>query len=250
MKKIIVANWKCNPPSSPEARKMFLALKQGMGRGEKSEVVICPPFVYLAQAAEIFKGGKIKLGGQNCAVSEGGLHTGEVSASMLKSMKVEYVILGHSERRALGEDNVLINQKIKNVLKNELTPIVCLGETAQQKQNNETFLILEQQIREVLQKVTSTQIGKIILAYEPIWAIGGGQNCPADIALTVALFIRKIIAQIANPTIARRINLLYGGSVDSINADDYLKTEIFSGLLLGGASLKTKEFLKIVSLSV
>jgi len=249
MKKIIVANWKCNPQTLREAQKIFLELKQGIGRGEKAEAVVCPPFVYLARAAEIFKGSKIKLGGQNCALTEGGPYTGEISAVMLKNLGAKYVILGHSERRAIGEDNVLINQKIKNVLKGGLTPIVCLGETAQQKQNNETFLTLEQQVREVLQKITSTQVGKIILAYEPIWAIGGGQSCPADFALTVALFIRKIISQIANPTIARRVSLLYGGSVDSANAEDYLKTEIFSGLLVGGASLKIKEFLKIASLT-
>ncbi|MCX6789219.1 MAG: triose-phosphate isomerase [Candidatus Gribaldobacteria bacterium] len=156
MKKIIVANWKCNPQTLREAQKMFLELKQGIGRSEKSEAVVCSPFVYLAQGAEVFKGGKIKLGGQNCALAEGGPHTGEISVAMLKNLGAKYVILGHSERRALGEDNILINQKIKIVLKNELTPIVCLGETAQQKQNNETFLILEQQIREVLQKITST----------------------------------------------------------------------------------------------
>ena len=249
MKKIIVANWKCNPASLREAQRMFLELKQGIGKGGKSEVVVCPPFVYLAEAAEIFKSGKIKLGGQNCAVTEGGPYTGEISSAMLKNLGAKYVILGHSERRALGEDNALINQKIKIVLKNELTPIVCLGETAQQKQDNETFLILEQQVREVLQKITSAQIGKIILVYEPIWAIGGGQSCPADTAFSVALFIKKIIAQIANPTVARRISLLYGGSVDSANAEDYLKTEIFSGLLVGGASLKIKEFLKIALLT-
>ena len=246
MKKYIIFNWKCNPETLVKAKQLFKSTTKVSFKD--FEIVICPPFPYIGQLKAI--GLKIKIGAQNCFYEPKiGPFTGEVSPLMLKNIGCDYVILGHSERRAIGEDNVLINQKIKNVLKNELTPIVCLGETAQQKQNNETFLILEQQVREVLQKITSTQVGKIILAYEPIWAIGGGQSCPADFALTVALFIRKIISQIANPTIARRVSLLYGGSVDSANAEDYLKTEIFSGLLVGGASLKIKEFLKIASLT-
>ncbi|MEK7172376.1 MAG: triose-phosphate isomerase [Patescibacteria group bacterium] len=248
MKKIIVANWKMNPASWIEARKMFLALKQGIGQAGKNEVVICPPFVYLAQAMETFKASKINIGAQNCFWGGQGAYTGQVSVAMLKSLKARYVILGHSESRALGEDNALINQKIKTVLSIGLTPIVCFGETAQQKQNNETFLILEQQVREVLHKIPSNQISKIILAYEPVWAIGGGQSCPVDMALSAALFIKKIIAQIANPAVARKVSLLYGGSVDLSNGDDYFKAEVFSGLLVGAASLRVKEFLKIASI--
>jgi len=252
MKKIIVANWKCNPASLVQARKMFLGLQAGV-KNNKAEVVICPPFVYLTEAAKVFKGGKIKLGAQDCFWAQGGPYTGEVSSSMLKSVGVRYVILGHSERRAKGEDNATIVKKIKAVLKNNLTPIVCLGETAEQKQKGETFMVLEEEVKALFGGLAGIQIKKIIIAYEPIWAISTAVNsrvCSPDEALTAILFLRKLLAKMAGPRAGQSLPILYGGNVDSKNVKDYLQSEAVSGLLVGGASLDIKEFLKIFANSV
>ena len=247
MKKIIVANWKCNPASLREARRMFLALKAGV-RSNKAEVVICPPFVYLTEAAKIFKGGKIKLGSQDCFWAENGPHTGEVSPLMLKSIGVRYVILGHSERRAMGESRETVVKKIKAALKNNLTPIVCLGETAEQRNNKETFQVLERQVKETLGCFAPVWIKKIIIVYEPIWAISTTANsrgCSSDDALTAILFLRKLLAKMIGSKAGQGLSVLYGGSVGGGNIKEYSQNEAIGGLLVGGASLDVKEFLKI-----
>ncbi|MDD5750551.1 MAG: triose-phosphate isomerase [Candidatus Pacebacteria bacterium] len=247
MKKLIIANWKMNPSTLREARRMFLALKAGV-KSNKSEVVVCPPFVYLAAATEVFKSGKIRLGAQDCFWAENGPYTGEVSASMLKSIGVKYVILGHSEKRAMGENSETVGKKIKAVLKSNLTPVVCVGETAEQKQKGDAFAALEEQAETIFGGLSGQQIKNIVMAYEPVWAISTAANsrsCPPDEALTAILFLRKLLAKTAGPKAGQTLPVLYGGSVDESNADDYLRNEAVSGLLAGGVSLNVKKFLKI-----
>jgi triosephosphate isomerase len=245
MKPLIVANWKMNPSSWKEAKQLFNSLKRGLRNIKKAEVVVCPPFPYLSIITN--KLSFIKLGAQDCFWQEKGAFTGEVSPLMLKDLGAKYVILGHSERRQIiGETDEQIAKKIVEVLKFNLRPILCVGESAKEREKGETFHILEREIREGLKKVPKSQIEKVVIAYEPIWAIGTGKPCSPDDALTATLFARKIISQIFSKKAARNIRVLYGGSVNSKNAKDYLKEEGINGLLVGGASLKPKEFLKIV----
>ena len=235
MKPLIVANWKMNPASFSEAKKLFNALK----RRTQAELVICPPFVFLSLGKDF------KLGAQDCFWQKTGPFTGEVSASQLKSVGVKYVIVGHSERERLGETSQTINRKLLAVLKEGLRPIFCLGETLEQKKKGETFTALRKEIKEGLAKVTRNNVSKIVFAYEPLWAIGSNTPCQPEEAETVSLFIRKIVAEIAGKRAIKNLKVLYGGSVNSQNAGKYLESEWLDGLLIGGASLKPKEFLKI-----
>ena len=242
MKSLIVANWKMNPISQKAASQLFDYLKRGLKNVRKTEVVICPPFVYLS-------GNRLtsfKLGAQDCFWQDEGAFTGEISPQMLKNLGVRYVILGHSERRqVMRETDEMVNKKIKEVLRLKLLPIVCVGESVRERKKGETFLVLKREIKESFRNVPKSQMSKVVIAYEPIWAIGTGNPCLADDALTAILFIRKVISQIFGMALAKKIRILYGGSANSQNAGDYLGQEGINGLLVGGASLKPKEFLKI-----
>jgi triosephosphate isomerase len=246
MKKIIIANWKMNPLSLKVAVGMVEELKRGVAKKSKGEVIICPPLVYLADLARLLKGSKIKLGAQNCFWEEKGSFTGEIAPMMLKDIGARYVILGHSERRRImAETTEQVNQKIKAVLNNGLTPVVCFGESLEEKEQEKSFVSIEKELKEMIEKISKEDITKIVFAYEPDWAIGTGDNCSADDALSMALFVEKLIGEVYNRKIGQAIRILYGGSVTSKNALSYLENEAIDGLLVGGASLKIKEFLKI-----
>jgi len=245
MKKFIIANWKCNPPTEKKAQQLFLSIKRGLKKKKNMEVIICPPFCYLSVINNNLS--FFKLGAQNCFFEDKGAYTGEVSCEMLKSLKCKYVIIGHSERRKIfGETDEIINKKIKKALKFGLEPIFCIGETLEEKQQNDTFKILEKEIKKGLEKVSKNEIEKIIIAYEPIWAIGSDNPCEEDQAMTVALFIRKLISRLYNKQIAKKIRILYGGSTNSQNAFNYLRNSEIQGLLVGGSSLQAKEFIKMI----
>ncbi|MDI6883154.1 MAG: triose-phosphate isomerase [Patescibacteria group bacterium] len=262
MKKLIVANWKCNPTSQKEARQLFDSLKKRLKNLKKTEVVICPPFVYLlgfrfprstpafSEKGQGLRGRQVssfRLGAQNCFWEEKGAFTGEISPAMLKNLGVKYTILGHSERRKLfRESNEMVNAKVLKALSFGLFPIICLGEDEEERKKGKTFRILEKEIKTALKKVPKSKIRKVVVAYEPIWAIGTGNSCLPDEALTATLFLRKIISKIFSKKTAENIPILYGGSVTSENAQDYLREQGIDGLLVGGASLRTEEFTKIV----
>lgn len=216
MKYLVVANWKMNPPTLKGAKLLFDSVKKGVKNVKSVEVVICPPFVYLKELRIKNKELRIKLGAQDCFWQEKGPFTGEISPLMLKDLGVKYVIIGHSERRALGETDEMINKKLKSVLSAKLTPILCFENLTQ--------------VRNGLKGISK----KVILAYEPIWAIGTGKPCPPEKAKK----IRKTLKEFKM--------VLYGGSVNSQNAKDYIKKAGFQGLLVGGASLNPKEFIKII----
>ncbi len=245
MKPLIVANWKMNPTNQKEAGRLFNSLKRGLKNVSKAEVVICPPFVYLGGLK--IKDLSFKLGAQNCSWQEKGAFTGEISPHMLKDLGMKYVIVGHSERRKIfQESDQMAAEKLKAVLKLNLIPILCIGETGEQRKEGETFKVLEKEIKNGLKGILKSQIGKVVVAYEPIWAIGTKNPCSSDDALTVTLFIRKVISQIFGKKAGKNIKILYGGSANSQNSRDYLKEEGINGLLVGGASLNPKEFLKII----
>lgn len=249
MKPLIIANWKMNPTTQNQAQQLFDSLKRGLKNVRKTEVVICPPFIYLA-TSDKRQATSLRLGAQDCFWQDKGAFTGEISPQMLKDLGVRYVILGHSERRqVMGETDEMVNKKLREVLKLNLLPIVCVGETAGERKREETFQILKREIKEGFKNVPKSQMSKVVIAYEPIWAIGTNNPCSADDALTAILFIRKVISQIFSMALAKKIRILYGGSANSQNAGDYLGQEGINGLLVGGASLNPKEFLKIVRIA-
>jgi len=245
MKRLIVANWKCNPKSLQEAKKLFDTIKKATKSIKETEVVICPPFLYLPVLKT--KGSKIKLGAQNCFWEEQGAFDGEISPPMLKSVGCSYVIVGHSERRHLfKETDTMINKKIKALIRANLISILCVGETEEEKNKGKFTQVISDQIKKALKGVSRKDIQKVIIAYEPVWAIGTGRACRPIEAQVVHLFIRKIIARLYSRKIAERLPILYGGSVNQKNALDYLKESGMKGLLIGGASLRAKEFIKII----
>lgn len=248
MKKIIVANWKMNPASLKEAQKMLAGLKTGV-KNNKAEVVVCPPFVYLAEAKKVFGASGVKIGSQDCFWENSGAFTGEISPIMLKNIGVKYVILGHSERvMVMGETNEMTAKKVKAVLAIGLTPIVCIGETLEERRQSKTFFIIEKELKESLKNIKKQQVENIVIAYEPLWAISTNQGlvCTPDDALTMALYIKKLVSEIYGKKAKDNVRVLYGGSVGIDNAKNYLENEEIDGLLVGGASLNIKEFLSIV----
>jgi len=248
MKTFIVANWKCHPKSIREAKRLFEKIKQGARNVRKTEVVICPPFVYIPKLKT--KGSKIKIGAQNCFWEDQGAFDGEVSVPMLKSVGCSYIIVGHSERRRLfKETDLMINKKVKAVIKENLKPILCIGETEEEKNKGEFSKVLSFQLKKALKGVSRKDILKLIIAYEPVWAIGSGKACRPVEAQVTNLFIRKVMSKLYSRKVAEEIPVLYGGSVNEKNAIDYLKESGMKGLLIGGASLRYKEFVKIIKYS-
>ena len=246
MRPLIVANWKANPSTLAEAKKLFASIKKGAARKNKTEVVICPPFVFLPILSKI-AGQKIKIGAQDAFWREGAF-TGEVSAKMLKSVGCKYVIIGHSEQRAFGETDETINQKLKAVISAKLSPILCIGESEEEKKEEKTKKVLEKQLTLDLKDISKFKIqsSKFVVAYEPIWAIGTGKSCDFDTTMSMNLLIRKILADIYNRRTAQKARILYGGSVTAKNSFGYVREAKMDGLLIGGASLRAKEFIAIL----
>jgi len=242
MKNLIVANWKLNPTTKQEAENIFSALGGPASgwNGENVEMVICPPFLYIP----VFKNlnPEITLGAQNIYFEEKGAFTGEISALMLKDLGVEYVIIGHSERRKyFGETDEIINKKIKSALQAGLKVIFCIGETAEEREAGKKNEVLERQIKIGLEGINLAEARPplaINIAYEPVWAIGTGNNCDTAEAKEALEFIKK--------NISTETRILYGGSVKSENSASYIKEAGYNGLLVGGASLNAEEFVKII----
>lgn len=245
-KSIVVGNWKMNKThiESKEFIKNIFPLVSSV----RSSIYLALPFTSLLLAIEEAKNTNIIIGAQNMHDQASGAFTGEISGKMLKSLSVEFVILGHSERRLLfKEDNNFINRKIIRALKDGITPILCIGETEKERQENQTENVLETQLEQCLKDVSQEDVKKIIIAYEPIWAIGTGKTATSEIAEKAHHFIRKIILKNFNKEIAANIYILYGGSVKSANAEELMQQENIDGLLVGGASLEYKSFADIIN---
>ena len=214
----------------------------------KHEVILCVPFIDLFYSLLAVQETNIKIGAQNMHWEEKGAYTGEVSGEMLKSINVEYVIIGHSERRAyFNETDETVNKKIKAALKNELKPIVCVGESLEQKEAGKTEEIITTQVEKAFKEISGEDAKKIIIAYEPIWAIGTGKTATADDANNSIKAIRNKINSMYGADVADNIHILYGGSVKSSNARELFETSDIDGALIGGASLKVDEFAKIAN---
>lgn len=246
-RKIIAGNWKMNNDFS-EAQNLITKINSGLsGKKLDADVIICPPFTSLSEANSLIKNTPIKLGAQNMYFEDEGAFTGEISAKMLKSVGCEFVILGHSERRAIfQETDNLINKKIKKALDSGLKPIFCIGETLEQREKNITNQIIKSQLNEGLKDLTKNNLENIIIAYEPVWAIGTGKNATPDQAEEVHQFIRNWICDNFSKEISEKIIIQYGGSVKPENAKELLSQKNIDGALVGGASLKAESFIGII----
>jgi triosephosphate isomerase (TIM) len=244
--KIIVGNWKMFT-TLETARELGRAVAKGVGAQVRSVVAVCPPFPYLQQVGETLRGTLVGLGAQNLYPQPEGAFTGEVSPFMLRDVGCQYVIIGHSERRhKLGESNALIRQKVAAGLGAGLKVILCLGETLGERQGGQTERVIEVQLREGLEGLAQVHAEHLILAYEPVWAIGTGQNATPYQAQEVHAVIRRELSRIWGETKARAIPIQYGGSVKPDNAAALLGQPDVDGALVGGASLNAAQFLAIV----
>lgn len=230
--------------SAAVARGTLMALR---GEEHIPEVILCPSFTALSEVRKVIARSKIDLGAQNMAWEKQGAYTGEVSPRMLDEVNVEYVILGHSERREyFCEDDEMVNKKVKAAYQNHFTPIVCIGESAEEHDAGETQETVADQLREGLKGVTLSSRQRLFIAYEPIWAIGSGEPAtPSEVAETHD-YIRGVVNQVVEPKRAEQVRILYGGSVDGENAYSFLREEEIDGVLVGGASIKLNEFVEIL----
>src|SRR3989344_3498736 len=247
-KKIIIGNWKMNPLTGKEAEKWFASIAKLVKRIKNTDIVICAPFIYLEKLKKISR--KVALGAQDAFWGDVGPFTGEVSPEMLYDIGVRYVILGHSERRTLGENNSDINKKIKGALSAGLVPILCVGES-ERDENHEYFNIVKTQLEECLAGVSKISISKIIIAYEPIWAISSTVNrrdATSTDSREMAIFIRKILSDKFGSE-AQSIKIIYGGSANEKDAEDFLKNGGVDGLVPGRASLDAKKFSEIIKIA-
>jgi len=245
-KKIVAGNWKMNNNAEETDRLLDEIIQKNTNT--ETQIIVAPSFVNLALAVKKLRGTNIKVAAQNVHQNQNGAFTGEVSIPMLKSIGVSNVILGHSERRAyFGETNSVLSQKINTALKYDFNVIYCFGEDNKQRKNNQHFQIIENQVQEVLFHLQPEQWENIVLAYEPIWAIGTGETATPEQAQEIHYFTRQIITKKYTSEIANKISILYGGSVKSDNAKEIFAKPDVDGGLIGGASLKANDFLTIVN---
>ena len=245
-RKVIAGNWKMN--MLPNETIDFIQELTPLVKDTKNEVILCVPYIDLFYALLHVQDTNIKIGAQNMHWEEKGAYTGEISGKMLKSIGVEYVIIGHSERRQyFAETDETVNKKIKSALANGLKPIVCVGETLEQREAGQTEQIVTSQIEKAFKDIPASSLEQIIIAYEPIWAIGTGKTATKEDANTTIMQIRKKLAEIYGQNVADGVIIQYGGSVKSSNAKELFEMSDIDGGLVGGASLKADEFSKIVN---
>ena len=247
MRKFLIAgNWKMNTLPS-EAAKLAYAIAGGMPQNEQVRAAVCPPFVHLERVGEAIQASRVALGAQNCHEEEKGAFTGEVSPAMLAAYGCTYVITGHSERRTLfGETDDRVHKKLKAILAHGMTPIFCVGETLEEREADKTFEVIKRQVVEGLEGIDITP-ERLVIAYEPVWAIGTGKAATPEQAQEVHAFIRSVLAEKTNR--AGELLLLYGGSMTPDNAKSLLTQSDIDGGLIGGASLKADVFLRIIEIA-
>lgn len=245
-KPIIAGNWKMNK-TAKEAAQFIIEFRDKV-RDSKCEVVICPAFTSLAQVVTLVENTEIRVGAQNMHYEESGAYTGEVSPTMLRELGVKYVILGHSERRQyFKEDDSVINKKVKAAFIHDLIPILCVGETLEEREASKTFDIIKNQLLLDLESIDAENIEKMVIAYEPIWAIGTGKTATAKDANDVIAFIRNTVAEMFGEEAGDSIRIQYGGSVKPTTIKEQMAQGDIDGALVGGASLNADDFAQIVN---
>lgn len=247
MRRLVIAgNWKMNKTIA-ESQALADSLKLKFKDIFDLEIILCPPFTALSSVSEVIKDTSMALGAQNMYCEADGAFTGEISPLMLRDLGVKFVIIGHSERRMyFGETNETVNKKVKAAFKYGLTPIVCIGENLREREENKTFEVLADHIENGLRGVSNEELEKLIIAYEPVWAIGTGRTATPETAQEAHEFIRKKLSRIFSPQAAKSLRIQYGGSVKAKNAGELLKQPDIDGALVGGASLDAAEFAEIV----
>lgn len=248
-KKLIIANWKMNPSSIKEAGQIFSSISEVVKDSKNVFIVVCAPFIFLSDLKKKnIK--KVSLGSQNISIDNEGAYTGEISAKMLKNFGIPYSIIGHSERRAMGENNEFVNKKIIMALKNKIISILCVGEN--ERDHNGFYLsFVKKQLHEGLANVSKMQIKNIVIAYEPVWAIGkdAGRVATPEEFLEMSIYIRKIISDMYDFKTAHSVQIIYGGSVHPENTEAFLSRGKSDGFLIGRDSLNPKKFGKIISIT-
>ena len=243
-KPIIAGNWKMNNTQA-SAVELINDLKPLVKDAGKTEIVVCVPFTMIEKVKKAVRGSKIKVGAQNIAWADKGAFTGEISADMLKEVGAEYVIIGHSERRQyFGETDKTVNMRTVQALKNDLKPIVCIGETLDERNAGKTEIVLRAQIEGAFDGMTQEDMKKIVIAYEPVWAIGTGVTATSEQA--TIKYIRKVLAKMFTRPVANKVRIQYGGSMNAKNASELMAMSDIDGGLIGGASLKAEDFSKVV----
>lgn len=247
----IAGNWKMNKTAS-EAEKILAELKLKLSPYYgKLNIAVCPAFTALKTATRILHGSSIKVGSQDVSAKESGAYTGEVSAAMIRDLGVKYVIVGHSERRQYhGETDAIVNEKAKMALKSGLLPIVCIGETLQERENGKTYDVITTQFKGSLKGLTSEEIVKTTIAYEPVWAIGTGRTASKEQAQEVHALIRKLLTDVYGSETAEKVIIQYGGSVKPENSGELMAQKDIDGALVGGASLDPEVFTKLIANAV
>ena len=249
-KKIVAGNWKMNMTTA-EAAALVNALKADLVNFREVEVVVCPPFTALSTVSNLVQGTHIDLGAQNMHWEKGGAYTGEICAGMLRELYCHYVILGHSERRQyFGETDAIVNRKTKAALASSLHPIVCVGETLQEREAGKVEEVITTQVKGSLAGLSAKEVLDSVIAYEPVWAIGTGKTATSQQAQDVHALIRKVLAAMFDATVAQGVRIQYGGSVKASNAKELFGMPDIDGGLIGGAALDAKSFIDIVRAAV
>ncbi|GIO26357.1 triose-phosphate isomerase [Ornithinibacillus bavariensis] len=245
-KNIIAGNWKMNKTLA-EATQFVAEVKNKIPATDQVEAIVCAPFPYLASLVEQAKGSNVKISAQNMHFEDNGAFTGEVSPVMLKDIGVSHVVLGHSERREyFAETDETVNKKAHAAFNHGLTPIICVGETLEQREANETKSLVGEQVRKALEGLSKDQVTQSIIAYEPIWAIGTGKTASSEDANEVCAHIRQVVKELTDAATAEAVIIQYGGSVKPSNVDELLAQSDIDGALVGGASLEADSFLQLV----
>jgi triosephosphate isomerase len=246
-KKLIAGNWKMNKTPA-EGVALVRDIVAAAGKQTDVEVVVCPPFTALESAGKALEGSEVKLGAQNMHFEASGAFTGEISAPMLRALFATHVILGHSERRTLfGETDELVNKKTLAALKNQLKPILCVGETLAEREAGATLKVVQTQTERGLEGVSKEQAATLVIAYEPVWAIGTGKVATTAQAQEVHAFIRGLLVKLFGEAIAQKVRILYGGSMKPSNAPELLAQKDIDGGLIGGASLEARSFVELIT---
>jgi len=249
-RKLIAGNWKMNKTAADGAT-LTKDIADEIGREASVDIVLCPPFTALESVGRTLEGLSLKLGAQNMNAEKSGAFTGEVSAEMLRSLFVTHVILGHSERRTLfGETDAIINKKTLAALANQLKPILCVGETLAEREAGSTLTVVKRHVEEGLKGVTAEQITTVVIAYEPVWAIGTGKVATTAQAQEVHAFIRDLLTKLYGAPLAQKVRILYGGSMKPSNAPELLAEKDIDGGLIGGASLEARSFIDLVKAAI
>lgn len=246
-KYLIAGNWKMNKTPA-DAADLAKEIAQSVGRDESVEVVVCPTFTALDRVSHVIEDSVVKLGAQNLYPQANGAYTGEISAEMLRAVFAKYVILGHSERREyFKESDDFINQKVRFALDNNLYPILCIGETLEQREADETLDVVKTQLLGGLKDVSAEDMFKVVIAYEPVWAIGTGKTATPEMAQEVHASIRAVLADAYGANVADKVRVLYGGSMKPGNARELLAQKDIDGGLIGGAALEAKSFCDLIA---